>query len=409
MKKSGKKHILVVCQHYWPEPFPIEDYCEELARRGHTVSVITGVPNYPMGEIYNEYRNKKGRDQIHNGVTIHRTLTIPRKHNILFRMLNYYSFAISSSLYALKLKEDYDVVLTVQSSPVMMTTAALKYAKKHGKKAVIYCMDLWPASLKAGGISENSIIYKYFNRVSRKLYCQADKIMVTSKLFKKYFSENFGINDSKLIYMPQYADTFFEEMKSNKIFHKNKDSFNIVFAGNMGTAQSLPTILEAARILKSENINVTWHMVGNGSEYESSKKKAQEYMLDNVIFYGRKPKTDMPKYYSMADAMLVTLFKDELISYTLPAKVQSYMASGKPIIAAADGETPDIISQSECGLCAHSEDAKGLADCVKKFINENKYEEYSDNSRKFYFKHFSKERFMNQLEKILKDECEENI
>ena len=111
----------------------------------------------------------------------------------------------------------------------------------------------------------------------------------------------------------------------------------------------------------------------------------------------------------MADAMLVTLFKDELISYTLPAKVQSYMASGKPIIAAADGETPDIISQSECGLCAHSEDAKGLADCVKKFINENKYEEYSDNSRKFYFKHFSKERFMNQLEEILKDECEENI
>ena len=324
-------------------------------------------------------------------------------------MLNYYSFAISSSIYALKLKDDYDVVLTVQGSPVMMTTAALKYAKKHGKKAVIYCMDLWPASLKAGGINENSIIYKYFNRVSKKLYCQADKIMVTSKLFKKYFSENFGIAGSKLIYMPQYADTFFEEMKNDKKMDVNKDSFNLVFAGNMGTAQSLPTILEAARILKSENINVTWHMVGNGSEYEISKKKAQEYMLDNVIFYGRKPKTDMPKYYSMADAMLVTLFKDELISYTLPGKVQSYMAAGKPIIAAADGETPDIISQSQCGLCAHSEDAKGLADCVRKFINENKYEEYSDNSRKFYFEYFSRERFMNQLEKILKDECEGNI
>ena len=402
-------NILVVCQHYWPEPFPIEDYCEELVRRGHTVSVITGVPNYPMGEIYKEYRNKKARNQIHNGVTIHRTLTIPRKHNVLFRMLNYYSFAISSSIYALKLKDDYDVVLTVQGSPVMMTTAALKYAKKHGKKAIIYCMDLWPASLKAGGINENSIIYKYFNRVSKKLYCQADKIMVPSKLFKKYFSENFGIAGSKLIYMPQYADIFFEEMKNDKKMDENKDSFNLVFAGNMGTAQSLPTILEAAKILKDENLNITWHMVGNGSEYEISKKKAQEYMLDNVIFYGRKPKTDMPKYYSMADAMLVTLFKDELISYTLPGKVQSYMAAGKPIIAAADGETPDIISQSQCGLCAHSEDAKGLADCVRKFINENKYEKYSDNSRKFYFEYFSRERFMNQLEKILKDECEGNI
>lgn len=400
-------NILVVCQHYWPEPFPIEDYCEELVRRGHSVSVITGVPNYPMGEIYKEYRNKRNRDQIHNGVKIHRTLTVPRKHNVLFRMLNYYSFAISSSIYVLKLKEDYDVVLTVQSSPVMMTTAALKYAKKYGKKAIIYCMDLWPASLKAGGINENSIIYRHFNRVSKRLYCKADKILVTSKLFKKYFTENFGINDNKLIYMPQYADTFFEEMKPDIKNYENKDTYNIVFAGNMGVAQSLPTILEAARILKSENINITWHMIGDGSEYENSKKQAEEYSLDNVIFYGRKPKSDMPNYYSMADAMLVTLFKDELISYTLPGKVQSYMAAGKPIIAAANGETPDIISESKCGLCAASEDAKGLAECIKTLIEENRFEEYSSNSREFYFEHFSRKRFMDDLENILKGGCKE--
>ena len=126
--------ILVVCQHYWPEPYPLADTCEELVRRGHEVHMITGVPNYPMGYIYEEYKNGKNREQVHNGVRITRTFTIGRRQNVLFRMLNYFSYAISSTLYVLGLKEEYDVVYTNQTSPIMMVNAAMAYAKKWKKK-----------------------------------------------------------------------------------------------------------------------------------------------------------------------------------------------------------------------------------------------------------------------------------
>ena len=143
--------ILVVSQHYWPEPFPSTDLCEALAARGHTVHVVTDVPNYPMGRIYPEYRGKKGRREYRNGVRILRTFTIGRRNNILFRLLNYYSFSLSSTRFTRKLKEDYDVVLAIQSSPIMMVRAALAYGKRTGKKTLFYTMDLWPASLAAGG------------------------------------------------------------------------------------------------------------------------------------------------------------------------------------------------------------------------------------------------------------------
>ena len=129
--------VLVVCQHYWPEPYPLPDVCEELVRRGHQVQVITDVPNYPLGQIYPEYRNGQNRDEVHNGVKIHRTFTIGRRNNVIFRFLNYFSFAFSSLFYALRMKEDFDVVFTNQTSPVMMSGGALAYGKKHHKKVVL--------------------------------------------------------------------------------------------------------------------------------------------------------------------------------------------------------------------------------------------------------------------------------
>ena len=188
--------ILVICQHYWPEPYPLADTCEELVRRGHEVHVVTGVPNYPMGYIYDQYKNGKNREQIHNGVRITRTYTIGRRQNVLFRILNYFSYGISSTAYVLGLKEEYDVVYTNQTSPVMMVSAAMAYAKKWGKKTVLYCMDLWPASLAAGGISQDSPIYKIFKKISCWLYRKADRILITSQMFRDYFKTEFGIEDN---------------------------------------------------------------------------------------------------------------------------------------------------------------------------------------------------------------------
>lgn len=392
--------ILVVCQHYWPEPYPLEDVCEELAKRGHTVHVVTGIPNYPMGYIYPEYRHGRNRRQERNGVTIRRTFTIGRRNNLIFRFLNYFSYPISSALYVCGLKEEYDVVFANQTSPVMMVSAALAYARKHRKKAVLYCMDLWPASVSAGGVKEGSLIYRLFDRISDFLYRRADKILVTSRMFTSYFEEQFGIRGETVEYLPQYADSRFETLPP----WEADGLINLVFAGNVGAAQSLDTVLQAAELLRTEE-NLRWHIVGDGSELERLKAKAAQMQLEQVVFHGRRPMEEMPAYYAMADAMLVTLTSDPVISMTLPGKVQTYMAAGKPVLAAANGEIPEVIRSSGCGFCAEAEDARGLADAVRAFLNCEDKAALGRNARTYYENHYTRDLFMDHLERVLKEHC----
>ncbi len=388
--------ILVVTQHYWPEPFPSTDLCEGLAARGHQVDVITDIPNYPMGYIYPEYKKGKGRCQTHNGVRIFRTFTIGRRNNILFRMLNYYSFAISSTLYSRKLPKDYDAILAIQSSPIMMVNAALSYGKRTKKKVTFYTMDLWPASLSAGGVGENSPIYKVFRWVSDRLYRRADRILITSQMFRGYLQENFGIRDEVIGYLPQYAASQFDNLPSVP----PKDTVDLMFAGNIGAAQSLHTVLGAAKGLK-DIPQLRFHIVGDGSELENLKAMAAKYDLSNVIFHGRKPPEEMPQYYAMADAMLVTLTADPFIGMTLPAKVQSYMAAGKPILAAANGEIPQVLQAADCGFCAPAEDAGALEQAIRQFLSCPHRTLLGQNARAYYEAHFTRNQFLDTLEQEL--------
>ena len=387
--------ILVVCQHYWPEPYPLQDVCEELVARGHQVHLVTGVPNYPLGKTYPAYKNRKRRREVHNGVQIHRTATIARRNNVVFRLLNYMSFCVSSSLYARRMKEDFDVVFANQTSPVMMSCAALAYGKKHGKKVVMYCMDLWPASLAIGGIQEKSLIYRVFHRISGMIYRKADRILITSELFREYLCREFGIADRVIQYHPQYAQDCFQHRALPQ-----KDTVDLMFAGNIGSAQCIPTILEAARLLR-DHPQLRWHIVGDGSRLEENRQLAEKMSLSNVIFHGRKPLEEMPRYYAMADAMLVTLIGDPLISLTLPAKVQTYMAAGKPILGAANGEIARTIQSSGCGFCAPAEDAEGLAKAVRDFLESPDKEAMGQNAQRYYLENFSRKRFMDDLEKEL--------
>ena len=386
--------ILVVCQHYWPEQFPTTGICEELAKRGHEVTIVTDVPNYPMGYIFPDYKNGKNLKQERNGVRIFRTFTIGRRNNIVFRILNYYSFAISSTLFLHNMKEEFDVVLAIQASPVMMVNGALHYAKKHKKKCVLYCMDLWPASLAAGGIGENSPIHRFFHGVSQRLYKRADRILITSQMFRDYFQKEFGIGDDMIGYLPQYADASFASVEQQK---EKGDTVDFLFAGNIGAAQSLNTVLDAAAQLRGE-ADLRWHIVGDGSELENLKARAEQLGLDNVIFYGRKPLSEMPAYYAKADAMLVTLTADPFIGMTLPAKVQSYMAAGKPVIAAANGEIPKVIAAADCGFCAGAEDVDGFANAVRAFLACQDKKALGCNAKAYYEANFTCEKFMERLE-----------
>ena len=388
--------ILVVSQIYWPEPFPTTDICEGLAQLGHEVHVITDVPNYPMGYIYPDYKGRKRRREERNGVKIIRTFTIGRRNNTIFRILNYYSFAVSSTVYAWRLRKDYDAVFAIQASPIMMVNAALSYARRTKKKCLFYTMDLWPASLSAGGISENSPIYKLFGWVSRRLYRRADRILITSTMFRDYLQDNFQIADDLIGYLPQYAPAQFDNLPQTP----EKDTVDLMFAGNVGAAQSLTTVMEAAEILR--NIpNLRFHIVGDGSELEHLKKLAAEKGLSSVVFHGRKPPEQMPQYYAIADALLVTLTADPFVGLTLPNKVQSYMAAGKPVIASANGEIPKVVAEADCGFCADAENGKSLADAIQQFLNTPDKTRLGQNARAYYESHFTREQFMKTLEQEL--------
>ena len=388
--------ILVVSQHYWPELFPSTDLCEGLAARGHQVHVLTDIPNYPRGYIYPEYQGRKGRIEERNGVKIFRTFTIGRRNNILFRMLNYYSFCLSSTAYTRKLDRDYDAIFAIQSSPIMMVKAAVRHAKRCNQKVLYYVMDLWPASLAAGGVKESSPIYKLFSGVSRRLYRKADRLLITSGMFRNYLKEKFQIPDENIGHLPQYASSQFDKLPEAA----PKDTVDLMFAGNVGAAQSLHTVLEAAERLR-EHSRLRWHIVGDGSELEKLQAMAGEKGLSQVIFHGRKPPEEMPAYYAMADAMLVTLTDDPFIGMTLPAKVQSYMAAGKPVLAAANGEIPQVLAAADCGFCAPAGDGKAFADAVEQFLKCPDPATLGKNARTYYENHFTKEQFMNTLEQEL--------
>ena len=390
-------NILVVCQYYFPEPFRITDICEELVRKGNNVTVLTGLPNYPMGRIYEGYKDKSKLHEFINGVEIYRSFTIGRRQGAIWRFLNYYSYAVSSSLKLRKLKKDFDVIFVNQLSPVMMANAAIKYKKKYNKKLVMYCLDLWPESLVLGGIKRNSLIYKFFHNVSEKIYKKADNLLITSKSFSEYFENEFGIKNTQ--YLPQYAEEFFDYELCKKQPDENID---IMFAGNVGVAQSVETIIKAANLTK-DIPNLRWHIVGDGISLENCRNLARQLDVKSVVFHGRKPLEDMPKYYSMADAMLITMKKDPIISMTLPGKVQSYMAAGKPIIGAIDGETNFVINDAGCGFCQEAENELLLAESVRRFINYENKDELSKNALDYYKSNFTKNKFISELANVLEE------
>jgi len=265
---------------------------------------------------------------------------------------------------------------------------------------------LCPASLAPGGIGMDSRIFKLFHRIARKIYEKADKILVSSKSFEDYFRSEFDICSEKIEYLPQYAEDLYRKNPESPCCDEaeDKDSFNLVFTGNIGTLQSVDTIIRAANVLRVDK-TLRWHIIGDGSKLEECKELAKEYWLTNVFFHGRKPVEQMPKYYAMADAMIVTLIDDMFLSLTLPGKVQSYMAAGKPIIGAINGEAQAVIEKANCGFCCNAGDYEGLARSVMEFVGCGQKQSLGENARKYYEEHFSKDSFFGTVNQILDAEA----
>lgn len=387
--------ILVVDQYFYPEEFQVNDICEQMVKDGHEVTVLTGLPNYPTGIIPEEYQNGKKRDEWYNGIHVLRCWEIPRSKGAVALIKNYMSFVLSSCIKQYKLPGDFDVVFIYETSPVTLAIAGELYAKRYNTPVFFYCLDIWPECVKVMLKNDKSVLYKYIKRLSTKIYRKADIISSPTEGFFGYFESVHKIERKRLRYLPQFAN---EEYLKKNFTPVDNGIIDFVFTGNVGIAQDIGGLISAVEGIR-DIPGFKVHIVGNGSFLEEAKGLVKEKGLEElIVFYGRRPYEEMVKFYKLADVCLVTLQAASLLNLTMPAKVQGYMAAGKPILAALTGSSREIIEDNMCGLCVTPGNVEELKNAMKEYIyNFNKYADYGANGRRYCIDNFTKATFMKNL------------
>lgn len=391
--------ILIVCQYYYPEQFQINEIAAELVKRGHQVTVLTGLPNYPTGIVPTEYRQGQKRDEVIDGVRVIRCFEIGRKQGKLNLALNYASFSVAGTLAARSMQEKYDVILCYQLSPVTMAYPAIAYAKKHKCPSILYCLDIWPESAQAHVSNDKGMLYRLISRMSASIYKQFDRILVTSAPFIDYMHDVNGVELAKLDYLPQHADDSYLAMDLSS---EDNGKVDFMYAGNLGHGQVVETTIQAAAELKDMN-NFQVHIVGDGARAHDLKQLAQNLSIDDkIIFHGHRGRDEMPEIYKKADALLLTLRGNNYVGNTLPGKLQVYMTTGKPVLGAINGAAKEIIADSGCGKCVPAEDYRGLSRLMREYIeNPDSFKDCGRKGREYFQTNFTMDKYMNSLEHAL--------
>ncbi|MDQ7001663.1 MAG: glycosyltransferase family 4 protein, partial [Ghiorsea sp.] len=360
--------ILIVSQYFYPENFRINDLAMALKEKGHDVTVLTGMPNYPAGKVYEGYSWWAKRRDYMGGIPIVRVPLFARRESKSWQLaLNYISFAISACVLGswMLRKQTFDVVFTFEVSPVTVGIPANFIAKQKSAKHFFWVQDLWPETLSATGAIQSPKILSAVGRMVRWIYKQCDTILVQSKGFEKP-AIAAGAAAEKIRYFPNWAESLYQPINLPKDAKERGEipssGFIVMFAGNLGAAQSLETIVGAAERLKDKDIH--WVFLGDGRRRKWLEDEVQQKGLDKVHILGRRDMATMPAYFSLADAMLVTLRDDPVMATTIPGKVQSYLACGKPIVGALSGSGQAVIQESGAGFCVDSGDIEAFSDSV---------------------------------------------
>lgn len=409
--KSEKEKMLVVCQHFWPESFRINDICEYLTDEGYEIDVLCGIPNYPKGQYFEGYKAFGNRKQVHAGINIQRAFEFKRGDNSNLRIfLNFISFPIASLFQIPQLlTKKYDKIFIYQLSPVMMALPGIIIGRIKKVERVMYVLDLWPENLFSVIKVQNRFFKWVLTKMSHWHYKHVDKFIVLSEQMKAKIQSITDLPDEKIIVLPQACEKFYEtNIRDKSIEERFGDTFNIVYTGNISPAQSFETVLDAAEILKNENLpKIKWIIVGDGMSFKWLKDEVVKRELsDCFAFEGQKPAIDIPRYTPIADALLGCLVKSSLLEATIPAKVMSYLAAGKPLLLSMDGEVQTLINQTiGCGYASETEDAKALAENIRKLyeLSDKERDALGSRAKKYHLEHFERNLILSKLEDFLKN------
>ncbi|PHR88215.1 MAG: glycosyltransferase WbuB [Moritella sp.] len=397
-------NILVVSQYFWPENFRINDLCLALKERGHDVTILTGKPNYPTGTLFEDYIKDPELFDFFHEMPIFRAPIYTRKKGSVNLLLNYMSFLISGSLYGpFKLRnKEFDVIFVCQLSPVTAAIPAisLKYVKKI--PIVMWSLDLWPESLEAVGTIKSKTALNFVGNLVSWIYKHCDVILGQSESYLDAVRRRSN-DKTELVLFPNWAEDQFK----TQCYKKEKESvLTIIFAGNIGDAQDFESIVECAKLLKENDIDVVFSIVGNGRKFSWLQMEIKKYKLGKLfILHGQHPLESMPYFYSEADVALVSLKPNDIFERTIPGKIQSYMLSSLPILAMLDGEGKKLIESASCGLTCSASDAISLFENIK-IMSEmplTSRQALGGNGKKYAERFFSKEMLISLLEGVLSD------
>lgn len=404
-----QKHILIVSQYFYPEQFRINDIAVEWVRRGYKVTVLTGIPNYPQGKFFEGYGWRKRRRETWSGIDIIRLPIVARGHSSVGLILNYLSFVVSGFFWKVFTKLRPDTIFTYEVSPMTQALIGVWLSKKRKIPNILYVTDLWPQNVEIITGIHSKLVIGPIGKMVNYIYRRCDRIFISSKSFKKDIGSRIGCSEEeaneKVIYWPQYAEGFYKPLSDAPQKEIPRDGvFNIVFAGNIGYAQGLGILVDAAERLRDKNLSVRFNMIGDGRFKQVLIDKIESSGTGKYFnFIDRKPAEEIPEYFFFADALLICLSKSEVFSMTIPAKTQSCMACGKPVLVSADGEVQEIIRESGSGLVSDAEDAEGLTENIIDMMNmtRQKLLQMGENALKYSQKHFNKDRLLDQVEKDL--------
>ena len=409
------KHILLITQYFYPETFRVNDMACEWVKRGYKVTVLTGIPNYPMGKFFPGYDRKHRTREIWNGVNIIRIPLIARGNsrnkfmNAAGMVANYLSFVRSGRKWV-KSKEaanlHADLVFTVEVSPMTQALIGIWYGKRYHVPTYLYVQDLWPENVETVTGIHNRAIIGPIDRMVDKIYRETDTIFTTSPSFvEAIVNRKHPVPRSKVHYWPQYAEEFYRPMEPQKIEGIEEDGcYKIAFTGNIGTAQGLDVLPKAAALLKDEKVKFI--IVGDGRyQPEFERQIRQHGVQDKFVMIPRVPAERVLEILSACDAGFISFNKTPLWENTIPAKLQSYMACGKAIIASAAGETRRIINEAKCGVCTEIGNSYALADGIR-YMMKNDKELMGKNARDYFEQHFDNRMLMDQMEEYIGDKFE---
>lgn len=398
--------ILVVSQYFWPENFRVNDLVKEWVQRGHEVTVLTGIPNYPVGKVFEAYYNEPNAFAEYEGAEVVRVPLLSRGAGGFRLMLNYLSFVLGACCFGpWRLRgKSADMIFVFEPSPVTVGLPAVLLGKIKSAPVVFWALDLWPETLAAIGMVRSPRVLGWVGHMVRFIYNRCTLVLGQSRGFLDGIAQ-YCDDKTKIRYFPSWAEDIFmdENVQPALEVPEKADSFTIVFAGNIGEAQDMPAVLDAVEYLKHSSI-IRWIIVGDGRKSDWLKSEVVRRGLDKqVLLLGRFPVERVPSFYAHADALLISLKLDPVFNMTIPGKVQSCLMAGKPLLGMLGGEGAAVIHDAKAGLICQAGDGIGLAKAVQALaaMSPTERKKMGLNGQKYAQQEFGRPQLMDRLEALL--------